>query len=172
MSFLVFSFYRGGGTPQTPSIIINIAPLGVRNFAQKFQKSPGYGLWLQVIQSLLMFPVKMISATPSEAAWPPTPALPLSSESPDPHRQAWRWCPPRWKPSSSGASAESENTRWTFGNSFLIIVSQPASMNQCENGDLWKYFALKHFIPSLWSMIIVQDVCLFKWRAFKRSNQL
>ena len=35
-SFLVFSIYRGGGTPQTPSIIINIAPLGVRNFAQKF----------------------------------------------------------------------------------------------------------------------------------------
>ena len=54
MSFLVFSFYRGGGTPQTPSVIINIAPLGVRNFAQKFQKSPGYGLWLQVIQSLLI----------------------------------------------------------------------------------------------------------------------
>ena len=53
MSFLVFSFYRGGGTPQTPSIIINIAPLGVRNFAQKFQKRPGYGLWLPVIQCLL-----------------------------------------------------------------------------------------------------------------------
>ena len=50
---LVFSIYRGGGTPQTPSNIKTFVPQGVRKNTYKFQKRPGKIIWATVSQRLL-----------------------------------------------------------------------------------------------------------------------
>ena len=52
--FLVFSIYRGGETPQTPSNIKSLVPIGVRNNSHKFQKRPGNGPQLSPCQRLLI----------------------------------------------------------------------------------------------------------------------